>query len=73
MAEEKEYISKVGKNIRKLRLDKKIRQLDLADACDFDKQTLYNIEMGKVNLTLKSLLKISKALNVSIKNLLDFD
>ncbi|MCD6019568.1 MAG: family transcriptional regulator [Bacteroidetes bacterium] len=71
MGEAKDYLLKVGKNIKKHRLAAKIKQVDLAYACNFDKQTLYKIETGKVNLTLKTLLKLSTSLNVSVKDLVD--
>ncbi len=71
MSEAKEYLSKVGKNIKKHRLAKKVKQVDLAYACNFDKQTLYKIETGKVNITLKTLLKIADALDLKVANLVD--
>lgn len=71
MAEAKDYLLKVGKNIKKHRLSAKVKQVDLAYACNFDKQTLYRIETGKVNLTLKTLLKLSSALKIPVRELVD--
>ncbi len=71
MAEAKQYLDKVGKNIKKIRLAKKVKQVDLAYTCNFDKQTLYKIETGKVNLTLKTLLKLASALDVTVIDLID--
>lgn len=68
---EKVYLKKVGANIKKIRVSKKIKQVDLADLCNIDKQNMYHIESGRHNLTLTSLLKISKALSVTIGEITD--
>ncbi len=70
---EAEYIKKVGQNIRRIRLEKKISQVDLAYACNFEKPNMQRIEAGNTNPTLKTLFKIAKALKVSVNDLLDFE
>ncbi len=63
---------KVGQRIVELRSQKGWSQSDLARACDKDRQALEKLENGKVNPTLFTLLEISNALEVQLKNLLDF-
>lgn len=63
----------VGKKIKTLREDKGLTQQGLADLCNFEKSNISRIEAGRTNLTLKSLLLISEALNIPIKQLVDFD
>ena len=63
---------KVGQRIVELRSQKGWSQSDLARACDKDRQALEKLENGKVNPTIYSLLEISKALEVSLKDLVDF-
>lgn len=64
---------KVGANIRKIRERENITQQELAARCNFEKSNMSRIEAGRTNLTLKTLLTISMALSVSIKELVDFD
>ena len=64
---------KVGEKIRRIREGKNISQQELAALCNFEKSNMSRIESGRTNLTLKSLLTISEALNIQIKQLVDFE
>lgn len=65
-----QYVHKIykiiGENIVNLRKSKKISQYALAFECGIDAPNLRKIEKGKVNPTVKTLLKIATALDVSI-------
>ena len=61
---------KLGENLRKLRLKKKLSQGDLAKSLNVDRAYISNIENGRMNPTLSTFEKISKALGVSISELL---
>ena len=63
---------KIGQRIVELRTKKGWSQSDLARACNKDRQAMEKLENGKVNPTLYSLLEISKALGVSLSNLVKF-
>lgn len=63
---------KVGQRIVELRSQKGWSQSDLARACNKDRQALEKLENGKVNPTIYSLLEIAKALEVDLKELVDF-
>ena len=63
---------KVGQRIVELRSQKGWSQSDLARACNKDRQALEKLENGKVNPTIYSLLEISKALEVPLKELVSF-
>lgn len=65
---EKELI-KLGKRIRKLRLANKMTLAQLAAHCDFEKSNMARIEQGNTNPTYKTLHKISKALSISVSEL----
>ncbi len=69
---EKEYLIALGKNIKKIRLQKKISQTEVAYLCGFDKSNLNTIESGKRNPTVISLHKISKALQINLIDLFNF-
>ncbi len=62
-------LNKLGKRIRKLRLSNKMTLAQLAAHCDFEKSNMARIEKGNTNPTFKTLLKISKALNITVSEL----
>lgn len=68
-----EFLASLGKRIKKIRVKKKINQQTLAALCNFEKSNMSRLEKGNTNPTILTLLKISKALGVSVSNLFDFD
>lgn len=62
MLSSEDFIKKVGLQIKKLRKERKLTQLDLAIKSDMEESALQRIEAGRTNPTLKTLLKISNAL-----------
>ena len=69
---DKQYLIALGKRIKEIRLQKKISQTEIAYRCGFDKGNYNTIEAGKRNVTITSLLKISKALDVALIDLFTF-
>ncbi len=67
-----ELKKKIGQRIVELRSQKGWSQSDLARACNKDRQAIEKLENGKVNPTIYSLLEIATALEVSLKELVDF-
>ena len=65
--EQTEILGTLGNRIRMARLDKKLTQQHLAKECEIEKAMISRIENGQTNLTVKTLLKISKALEVPLK------
>ncbi|MFL0122111.1 helix-turn-helix domain-containing protein [Tenacibaculum maritimum] len=63
---------KVGQRVVALRSRKGWSLSDLARACNKDRQALEKLENGRGNPTIYSLLEIAKALEVSLKELVDF-
>jgi len=61
----------VGFNIRRIREERGISQEELAALAGLHRAYIGQIERGEKNIGLKNLEKIAKALNVSIKVLLD--
>lgn len=68
----KQLKEKIGQCIVALRSEKGWSQSDLARACNKDRQAVEKLENGKVNPTIYSLLEISKALEVPLKDLVLF-
>ena len=71
MENTKEFYLKVGVNIRKKRLEKGIKQIDLAYDIDVRRQVMYRIEKGGINLTLNTLCKLATALGTTPADLID--
>ena len=64
---------KLGNNILKLRKDCKLSQEQLAEQVDVTRQTISNWELGETSPNPEQLKLLSKALNVSIDELLNND
>jgi transcriptional regulator with XRE-family HTH domain len=62
-------LNQLGSRIREIRKTRKMTQDALADKCNFEKGNLSRIETGQTNLTMRSLLRISQALEVPIADL----
>ena len=65
--------ARIGTRIRILREARNMTQQDLADLCNFDKADMSKIESGKANPTIKTLLRISQALEMKFSDLFQFE
>ncbi|PIT89217.1 MAG: DNA-binding protein [Candidatus Levybacteria bacterium CG10_big_fil_rev_8_21_14_0_10_36_7] len=61
---------KFGENMKRIRLEKGMSQGDICRALDLDRAYISNVENGKQNLTISTMEKVAKALDVSIDQLL---
>lgn len=62
---------RILENIRKIRISKKISLLNLANMVDISHSHLYYIESKKVVPSIDVVIKLTKALNTDIKNILE--
>lgn len=63
--------SKIGKNLKKLRQERGISQDRLSKLADLSLNTVVTVESGaNPNPTIETLIKIAKALNVGVDDLL---
>lgn len=74
------YKKQFGKNLKTIRGSKKMSQFDLATAMNnlssdsfIEKTTISRIENARTNVTLSTMIKLSVALEVDVKKLLDFE
>ena len=67
---EQEYIYKVCCNIKQQRIQKGFKQIEFACEIGIDDSSLRRIESGRTSPTLKTLVRISKALNICVSELL---
>jgi transcriptional regulator with XRE-family HTH domain len=73
--EKLDLLKNVGKRIQSLRLSKGLSQVDLVGRIegDIDTTNISRIESGRTNPTLYTLYRISKALEVSLEELVKLD
>ncbi len=62
-------VQKFGKNMKKIRVAKKMSQGDIYRATKIERAYISNLESGKQNPTLETISKIAKALEVEIGDL----
>jgi len=68
-----EILKTFGKKIKKLRLDKGLSQEALAEMVDVHRTYMGFIERGERNPSLIKIFKLSRALDVKLPELFDFD
>jgi len=61
----------VGKRISTLRNKKNLSQQKFANEADIERSYLTHVEKGRKNISMKTLKKITAALNVSLKDFFD--
>jgi DNA-binding XRE family transcriptional regulator len=71
--QQKEFQLKLGKQIAKLRKQKKISQVNFAYMLDMEKQNFNRIENGRTNPTSWTLQQIAVLLEVPIQRLFDWE
>ncbi|GEO04195.1 hypothetical protein AAE02nite_18590 [Adhaeribacter aerolatus] len=65
-------IKAFGTHLRRIREAKGISQQELADRANLSKSTILRTENAKFAVTLDALLSISEALEIPLKDLIDF-
>ena len=63
-AKDKQYLLKIGDNIRTIRKQRGYSQEEFADIAGFSRSYYSEIETGKRNVSILNLIKIIEALNV---------
>lgn len=70
MTEQEKFLKAVGKNVDKKRREQKLSFSELALRCDMEKANLVKLTNQGKNITLVSLYKIARGLDVSVNELL---
>jgi transcriptional regulator with XRE-family HTH domain len=63
----------LGSRIKKQRLKKRLTQSELSALVDCEIKSIQRIEKGKMNMSLKMLISLSEALDITTANLLSND
>jgi DNA-binding XRE family transcriptional regulator len=67
---DQKFLATLGFRIKQIRIEKEMTQNELAITCDFEKASMSRIESGKTNVSILTLRKIAKALDVKTQELL---
>lgn len=65
--QEKIFYLRIGNNINKIRIKKKLTVLILAELVEMEKSNLTRILKGRTNITAKNIYRLSLALKVPAK------
>ena len=69
----KEHYQVIGKNLRRIRLEKGLSQQDLANRCDVERAKISRIENAAEDFMLSTLLELANALEVNINQLIGIE
>jgi transcriptional regulator with XRE-family HTH domain len=69
MKEDIKELKIIGNNIARLRKKKELTQEDLCGMAQIDRSYLSELENGKMNVTIGSLVKIANALEVKLMDI----
>lgn len=67
------FIKAFGDNLKTIRNNKKLSQEELADVAKLSFNQIGRIERGEVNTTISAVKAIAKALEITPKELFDFE
>ncbi|MEK4150666.1 helix-turn-helix domain-containing protein [Carnobacterium sp. FSL E2-0243] len=65
---EQDILSNLGSEVRKLRVEKRMTQQELAEKCELSLPFINLIENNKRNVSLETLVKLLSALEVSLSD-----
>lgn len=72
-SKKKEFIKKFGEVVGRIKTEKQLSYRKIAAQCDLDASYISKIEKGTENITLETVLNLAYGLNVSPKDLFDFE
>ena len=73
MAYDDSSLVKFGKRVRTLRLEQGLSQEELAYRCGFYRTYVGMVERAERSITLYNISKIAKGLNITLKELFDYE
>ncbi|MCZ8089234.1 MAG: helix-turn-helix transcriptional regulator [Flavobacterium sp.] len=66
-------MKKFGENLKQIRLNKNLSQEVLAFTADIPISQIGRIERGEINTTISTVKVLAEALDISVKELFEFD
>lgn len=68
---ESQHLHYFGNTVRRLRTERGFSQESFADACGLHRTYISDIELGKRNVSLENIERVSNALEISISQLFE--
>ncbi|MGF7080441.1 helix-turn-helix domain-containing protein [Mucilaginibacter sp. UYCu711] len=68
----KDHLVKFGRHLQTLRKSKNLSLRKLATNCNIEHADIVRYENGEINMTFNTLIELSKGLNITLKELMDF-
>lgn len=68
----KDEIKRFGENVKKLRINVGLTQVDLAALCDIDRITIIRIEKGLLGPSFHIITSLAKAFKIKTSELFDY-
>lgn len=65
-------MKKIGENITRIRKSQGLTSKELGYRSEIDKSALIHIEKGRINVTVSTLLKIARGLDVEVQEFFRF-
>jgi transcriptional regulator with XRE-family HTH domain len=65
------HLRQLGKNIKAARVECGLKQVEVYEGCGLTYRHYQNIEAGKVNVTVDTLIRLSNLFKVSIQDLFE--
>ncbi len=69
---QREILIRFGLHVEAIRLGKNLSLREVAKHCDVDHANIKKIENGQLNMTLLTVVELSKGLGVEAKELMEF-
>lgn len=70
---DQELLEHIGRNVRKLRLEKGYSQYKLADLANINRSQVIDIEAGRINTTVSTIKVLADALEVPMSEIIDME
>lgn len=73
MAQSDHLLIEFGRRVKRLRLEQGLSQEELAYRCGFYRTYIGMVERAERSITLCNVFKIAKGLNITVKELFDYE
>lgn len=70
MIKHSEFNCRIGNNLKKIRLQKGLMQIDVAVATDLNRTYISRVETGKARITVNLLVRLVRGLEISSTDLI---
>lgn len=71
-ANDKKALRRFGQRLADIRKQKKLSQREVSYGCNIDYSKIAKIEKGQINITFKTILELSRGLEVHPRELFDY-